>query len=72
MPSTDRKLELKAKTSLAQTTSQAAVYAKGLISEKIHQLVPEFKRNTHTHTAESAAYLTQRLYCMLGCSGFKS
>jgi hypothetical protein len=30
MPSTDRKLELKAKTSMAQTTSQAAVYAKGL------------------------------------------
>jgi hypothetical protein len=31
MPSTDRKLELKAKTSVAQTASQAAVYAKGLI-----------------------------------------
>jgi hypothetical protein len=30
MPSTDRKLELKAKTSMAQTASQAAVYAKGL------------------------------------------
>jgi hypothetical protein len=30
MPSTDRKLELKAKTSMAQTVSQAAVYAKGL------------------------------------------
>jgi hypothetical protein len=30
MPSTDRKLELKAKTSVAQTASQAAVYAKGL------------------------------------------
>jgi hypothetical protein len=32
MPSTDRKLELKAKTSMAQTASQAAVYAKGLNS----------------------------------------
>jgi hypothetical protein len=32
MPSTDRKLELKAKTLVAQTASQAAVYAKGLIS----------------------------------------
>jgi hypothetical protein len=32
MPSTDRKLELKAKTSVAQTASQAAVYAKGLTS----------------------------------------
>jgi hypothetical protein len=32
MPSTDRKLELKAKTSVAQTASQAAVYAKGLKS----------------------------------------
>jgi hypothetical protein len=30
MPSTDRKLELKAKTSVAQTVSQAVVYAKGL------------------------------------------
>jgi hypothetical protein len=30
MPSTDRKLELKAKTSVAQTASQSAVYAKGL------------------------------------------
>jgi hypothetical protein len=30
MPSTDRKLEIKAKTSVAQTASQAAVYAKGL------------------------------------------
>jgi hypothetical protein len=30
MPSTDRKLELKAKTSMAQTASRAAVYAKGL------------------------------------------
>jgi hypothetical protein len=30
MPSTDKKLELKAKTSMAQTTSQATVYGKGL------------------------------------------
>jgi hypothetical protein len=29
MPSTDRKLELKAKTSVAQTGSQPYVYAKG-------------------------------------------
>jgi hypothetical protein len=33
MPSTDRKLELKAKTSVAQTASQAALYAKGLTAE---------------------------------------
>jgi hypothetical protein len=32
MPSTDRKLELKAKTSVAQTDSQPYVYAKGLKS----------------------------------------
>jgi hypothetical protein len=32
MPSTDRKLELKAKTSVAQTDSQPYVYAKGLTS----------------------------------------
>jgi hypothetical protein len=31
MPSTDRRLELKAKTSVAQTDSQPYVYAKGLI-----------------------------------------
>jgi hypothetical protein len=31
MPSTDRKLELKAKTSVAQTGSQPFVYAKGLM-----------------------------------------
>jgi hypothetical protein len=31
MPSTDRKLELKAKTSVAQTGYQPYVYAKGLI-----------------------------------------
>jgi hypothetical protein len=30
MPSTDRKLELNAKASMAQTASQEAVYAKGL------------------------------------------
>jgi hypothetical protein len=30
MPSTDRKLELKGKTSVAQTGSQPYVYAKGL------------------------------------------
>jgi hypothetical protein len=33
MPSTDGKLELKAKTSMAQTASQAAVYAKVLTAE---------------------------------------
>jgi hypothetical protein len=33
MPSTDRKLELKARTSVAQTASQVAVYAKGLKSQ---------------------------------------
>jgi hypothetical protein len=33
MPSTDRKLELKAKTSVAQTASQVAVYAEGLTPE---------------------------------------
>jgi hypothetical protein len=32
MPSTDRKLELKAKTSVAQTLTQPCVYAKGLTS----------------------------------------
>jgi hypothetical protein len=36
MPSTDRKLELKAKTSVAKTGSQPYVYAKGLT--EIHQL----------------------------------
>jgi hypothetical protein len=33
MPSIDRKLELEANTSVAQTASQADVYAKGLIGD---------------------------------------
>jgi hypothetical protein len=37
MPSTDRKLEVKAKTSVAQTGSQPFVYAKGLIRK--HRLL---------------------------------
>jgi hypothetical protein len=37
MPSTDRKLELKAKPSVVQTASQAVVYAKGLTAD-IHKL----------------------------------
>jgi hypothetical protein len=35
MPSTDRKPELKAKTSVAQTRSQPFVYAKGLMSIRV-------------------------------------
>jgi hypothetical protein len=35
MPSTDRKQELKAKTSMAQAASQAAVCAKGLIVTEV-------------------------------------
>jgi hypothetical protein len=37
MPSTDKKLELKAKTSVAQTGSHPFVYAKGLISDNVKQ-----------------------------------
>jgi hypothetical protein len=37
MPSTDRKLELKAKTSVAQTVSQPCVYAKGLTDQNTIQ-----------------------------------
>jgi hypothetical protein len=36
MPSTDGKVELKAKTSVAQTNSQPCVYAKGLTEFKTH------------------------------------
>jgi hypothetical protein len=36
MPSTDRKVELKAKISVAQTGSQPFVYAKGLIHNKLN------------------------------------
>jgi hypothetical protein len=42
MPSADRKLELKAKTSVAQTGSQSFVYAKGLMclkEEKINMFL---------------------------------
>jgi hypothetical protein len=38
MPSTDRKLELKAKTSVAQTGSQLFVYAKGLTEDSFNVL----------------------------------
>jgi hypothetical protein len=40
MPSTDRKLELKAKTSVAQTDSQPYVYAKGLKEHAITEFLP--------------------------------
>jgi hypothetical protein len=46
MPSGDRKLELKAKTSVAQTASQVAVYAKGLIHFHFHKHYPEDGRLT--------------------------
>jgi hypothetical protein len=39
MPSTDRKLELKAKTSVSQTASQASVYAKELNFTAIISLI---------------------------------
>jgi hypothetical protein len=39
MPSTDRKLELKAKTLVAQTGSQPFVYAKGLIQDTCEVVV---------------------------------
>jgi hypothetical protein len=47
MPSTDRKLELKAKTSMAQTASQADVYAKGLMQSVRSQVC------VHTYTCSS-------------------
>jgi hypothetical protein len=39
MPSTDRKLELNAKTSVAQTGSQPYVYAKGLTVKKYDTVI---------------------------------
>ena len=39
MPSTDRRLELKEKTSMAQTVWQPAVYAKGLIDGQFVSLI---------------------------------
>jgi hypothetical protein len=38
MPSTDIKLELKAKTSMAQTAPQVAVYAKGLTTWRLAKI----------------------------------
>jgi hypothetical protein len=48
MPSTDRKLELKAKISVAQTGSQPFVYAKGLtiILHNYQQHVSAFKSHS--------------------------
>jgi hypothetical protein len=48
MPSTDRKLELKAKTSVAQTGSQPFVYAKGLMNLKIPEDI-EFTENKFSY-----------------------
>jgi hypothetical protein len=62
MPSTDRKLELKAKTSVAQITSQAAVYAKGLMVLHSTQwaTVPSLSKlqdHTHTHHTQFNSYI---------------
>jgi hypothetical protein len=46
MPSTDRKLELKAKTSVAQTGSQPFVYAKGLNGIRPVQTLVDIPSNT--------------------------
>jgi hypothetical protein len=60
MPSTDRKLELKAKISVAQTASQAAVYAKGLtiILKRTYKGVSKLYNNNKQHVLyKSKIYL---------------
>jgi hypothetical protein len=48
MPSTDRKLELKAKTSVAQTGSQPFVYVKGLKVVPLHAMKAERRKHDTT------------------------
>jgi hypothetical protein len=46
MPSTDRRLELKEKTSMAQTVSQLAVYADGTVSHTISRSISNLNIDT--------------------------
>jgi hypothetical protein len=62
VPSTDRKLELKAKTSVAQTGSQAAVHAKGLRLSRAEQILC-FLHVTST-VPSSCSMVTQRTHQM--------
>jgi hypothetical protein len=55
MPSTDRKLELKAKTSLAQTGSQPFVSAKGLTTDVVQQ---QFTSTATSVLTTKSAYLS--------------
>jgi hypothetical protein len=67
MPSTDRKLELKAKTSMAQTASQAAVYAKGLIEHFTWRSVCLF-----TWISVSTSWIFLKIYTLHSlCIGYK-
>jgi hypothetical protein len=71
MPSTDRKLELKAKTSVAQTASQVAVYAKGLIRNS--ELPDDGAIQTPKHVgADIIKKYIQSLMHLVGFNLFKS
>jgi anaerobic selenocysteine-containing dehydrogenase len=61
MPSTDRKLELKAKTSVAQAASQAAVYAKRLKRKLRMCRAEDLKRAVYNPTKANC------LYCDVNC-----
>jgi hypothetical protein len=61
MSSTDRKLELKAKTSVAQTaTSQVAVYAKGLKQKKVMNVYYKQAAWGYGHGAHSLSPSTRQ------------
>jgi hypothetical protein len=56
MPSTDRKLELKSKISVAQTASQVAVYAKGQTqSDKRSLILPAIPSHETCHELKYAS-----------------
>jgi hypothetical protein len=60
MPSTDRKLELKAKTVVAQTGSQPFVYAKGLMKPELwRQILKKNSISTFMKTRPVSAELFQ-------------
>jgi hypothetical protein len=55
MPSNDRTLELKANISMAQTASQATVYAKGLVEFRFNALPGPSYSHITTHLIRTGA-----------------
>ena len=63
MPSTDRRLELKEKTSMAQTAGQAFVYAKGL---RVKNVSVRFNLSSHENRTVSVFACMGTAQCSQG------